>query len=283
MSALSPIAVVDVGSNSLHLQIVAGDDTLASGRSAVKLGDFVDGGLRPAAIDGALEALASFHQQAQALGCVAFRASATAAVREANNAAVLLDRARHELGLDVRVLSGLDEARLAWRGAQRGLGFDAALVFDLGGRSTELCDGDWAVSLPLGHLSATAAGSRAAVEARVARMLADLDVPSAPRLVGCAGTALTLGQMAAAARGEPFADRHDKAISRDELSDLVDQLVRTGGADMPGVDRRRLATLPLGAAAVLALVDGLGFDRLTTSESALRDGLVQELSECSSP
>lgn len=279
---MTPVAVVDVGSNSLHLQVVADGETLASGRSAVKLGAFVDGALRPAAIDGALEALGAFREQADRLGATPLHVSGTAALREASNAQTLVDRALDELGIPIRVLSGEAEARLAWRGARHGLGFDRALVFDLGGRSTELCDGTWAVSLPLGHISATALGSPERVTERVHELLAPLDVPACPALVGCAGTALTLGRMAAAARGEQGLGRHARVASRDELAEMTRALQTGDPSALPGVDSRRVATLPLGAVAVLALMDALGFDRFTTSESALREGLIQEVLECSS-
>ncbi|MCP4807149.1 MAG: hypothetical protein GY913_26050 [Proteobacteria bacterium] len=287
MPALTAIGVVDVGSNSLHLQVVADGETIATGRSAVRLGEFEHGALRTSAIEGCLEALSAFRDQAMDLGCVAFRASGTASLRDASNAAVLLERARDELGLELRVLSGEDEARLAWRGARHGLGFEHGLVFDLGGRSTEIAVGrtspDYAVSLPLGHQSATALGSRSDVEARMASLLAPLDVPSAPLAAGCAGTALTLGQMAAASREEPWDDRHGLSVSRDELAGLVAALTTRDPMSLPGVDARRVRTLPMGAVAVLALLDGLGLPGFTTSQSALREGLVQELAECSLP
>jgi exopolyphosphatase/guanosine-5'-triphosphate,3'-diphosphate pyrophosphatase len=84
-------------------------------------------------------------------------AVATAAVREAANANVLLDRIREEAGIDIRVISGEEEARCSFRGAVHGLAVTSGLVFDIGGGSLEVTrfadrNPVDAWSLPLGAL-----------------------------------------------------------------------------------------------------------------------------------
>lgn len=280
----APVAVVDVGSNSLHLHIArlseGGLDTLAVGRAAVRLGILQDGRLRDEAVAGALGALAEFRDQARSHGCVAFEAAATAAVREALDASRLIDGAG-ALGIQLRVLSGREEALATWEGARRGLGFDEALVFDLGGRSTELVVGrggrvEFVESLPIGHLRA-ALLSADDIVGRVQSCLEPLQVPSVPRVVGCAGTALTLARMAAVARGEQPANRHGLRISVDELRGLVRRLDEPNPEAIPGIDERRIASLSGGATAILALLQGLGLAGYTSSESALREGLLHDL------
>ena len=98
-----------------------------------------------------------------------------------------------------------------------------------------------------------------------------------PRVVGCAGTALALVTMAATARGERPANRHGLYISTEELRLLVDRLYEPDPHRIPGVDTRRLDSLPGGAAAVLALLEGLDLAGYTSSESALREGLLHTL------
>jgi len=282
----APVAVVDIGSNSLHLHVARmgpeGPDTLAVARAAVRLGLLEEGKLRDEALAGALGALEEFLAQAKEHGCVAFEASATAAVREAADADRLIHGAA-ALGIRIQVLSGRQEALATWSGAQRGLGFDEALVFDLGGRSTEIIVGrtdrvDLLESLPLGHL-VVAEWEREAIEEAVASCLRPLQVPTAPRVVGCAGTALTLGRMAAIARGERPANRHGLDVSVAELRDLVSRLYGPAPERLPGVDPRRLASLPGGAAAVLALIEQLGLPGFVSSESSLREGLLHTLLE----
>ena len=282
----APVAVVDVGSNSLHLHIArlgpgGGLTTLAVARAAVRLGVLDDEGcLRDEALEGALGALAEFKALAAKHGCVTFEICATAAVREAADRVRLVQGAR-DLGLELRILTGRQEALATWSGAQRGIGFEEALVFDLGGRSTEVIVGrrdriDLVESLPFGHL-VVADWEREAIAEAVTSCLEPLSLRPPPQVVGCAGTALTLARMAAAGRGEQPANRHGLRISVEELQGYVDRLYGPDPGAIPGVDPRRLRSLPGGAAAMLALLEGLGLDGYTSSESSLREGLLHTL------
>jgi exopolyphosphatase/guanosine-5'-triphosphate,3'-diphosphate pyrophosphatase len=88
---------------------------------------------------------------------VAYRATATSAVREASNGGTLVERALREAGVELDVIEGVEEARLIQLAVMRRLEIQdkRALLVDVGGGSTELTlvdrgDPSFSISLPLG-------------------------------------------------------------------------------------------------------------------------------------
>ncbi|MCB9765313.1 MAG: hypothetical protein H6739_36400 [Alphaproteobacteria bacterium] len=298
--ALRPrrVAVVDIGSNSLHLQVAelrgdAAPRMLDTWRVPVRLGAYVAGRVRPEALDAAAVALRRLATRARAAGCDEVRASATASLRDATDGAQAAATLSQISGVPVRVLSGEDEARMAWLGARRrlDLGETPALVIDLGGRSTELALGEGdrvlrAASLPLGHLRCWSwmkpwdrAGLAAHARAIVGPVRPHFRAGGWRVAAGTAGTALTLMDMAARARGEATPpDRHGLTATLPELITLVDTIEATPAPqrlEMPGFDARRRDTLLPGAVVFLELLRELEVQRVTSSRGAVREGLVE--------
>jgi exopolyphosphatase/guanosine-5'-triphosphate,3'-diphosphate pyrophosphatase len=278
-------AVVDVGSNSLHLQVARlgpeGLETLAAERAGIRLGELVDGAMPEDRLRQVQATLAAWIAEARVLGAQAFEVSATAAVRDATNTDALRQRLR-SLGLNLVLLSGRDEGLRTWQGARGALGWTQGLLVDMGGRSLEIVLEDaqgiqLAESVPIGHLVATALGSVSAIERHVATQLAHIRLGPLPPVVLTAGTALALTRMAAFARGETPEHRHGQTASLLELQALEEQLHRGEAQDNPGWDLRRGDTLPWGATALRASLQHLGIERWTTSQDALRSGLLQDL------
>src|SRR5207249_2325128 len=147
---------------------VAGWREVTSLRAPVRLGSevFVSGRLAPGSIGQACAALREFRDAMDAAKVVAYRATATSAVREASNGATLVERARREAGIELDVIEGVEEARLIQLAVVRRLGLAdfpgtrvqsdrRALLIDVGGGSTELTvlqngESAFAMSLPLG-------------------------------------------------------------------------------------------------------------------------------------
>lgn len=260
------IAVVDMGSNSLHLQVVRGRKVLALHRAAVQLGNLVDDNIPLSMVREAADALSHFESIADGYGA-SMKCFATAALRDAQNR----DEVLSLLPTPVTILSPVQEAEMAYQGAVQALGLSGpTIVFDLGGRSTEVVRGlgtdvreTW--SFPVGHLTLH---ERTADFSPVAG--------ARGRLVGTAGTAMTLGRMAAAARGENPVTRHALEVDLDELRAVVESIDDSVDPGMlPGSDPRRGATLRVAAHAVLKLVETLAAPGYVTSEAGLREGLVE--------
>jgi len=180
-------AALDVGSNALRLRIIeasapsstwaraadraqlpllvtekespTGWRELLSLRAPVRLGSevFVTGRLAPQSIGQACAALRQFRDAMDQLGVDAYRATATSAVREAQNGATLVERARREARIELEVIEGVEEARLIQLAVVRRLKLEdrRAMLLDVGGGSTELTfldrgQGTFAMSLSLG-------------------------------------------------------------------------------------------------------------------------------------
>jgi exopolyphosphatase/guanosine-5'-triphosphate,3'-diphosphate pyrophosphatase len=299
------IGAIDVGTNSVHLVIA---DVSADGeitvvekqRSQIALGEGgLDGSrLTPAAMQRCLAALQEFKHACDSFEVTDIHCAATSAVREAQNGVEFCRRIKAEIGIHVRIITGLDEARLIYLGARPHLDFSHGriLLVDLGGGSTEfvVCDSDTChvrASLPLGHLRATALHRRTdpmsqaeveAIQAWTRDALTDLAArvhpDDVPRIVGTSGTMRCLARMATLARGGVPTEHDDGLIlTAAELDELLVKFVKTPEAKLgrlPGMDDKRRATLPAGAVVVAEVLRLFGKDSLQTSAYSLRDGLV---------
>lgn len=281
------LAVVDMGSNSLHLQVVdAAGTTVHVARAGVRLGDLDGARLRDSAVQAATLALAEFQAQAASHGAELRQISATAALRDCSNPQDLA-RGIAALGMELEVLSGADEAELIFLGACAALDLDSALVIDLGGRSTEFALGrkgvlEEALSLNIGHISA----SQVPMPERIAWCREQMSGAATffardlPPVVLTAGTSLTVGRMALMAAGaipgvDPKHPVHGLQVPRATLEVMLSTILRSDDlASLAGMDPRRLDTLHAGALALGCAVEGLITDHVLLSRAAMREGLV---------
>ena len=141
------VGCVDMGSNAIRFVIAEFVNeieyaTLTSERHPIRLGHgvYLSGRLDGAAMDAAVEALASFRQQLADEGVAHYRAVATSAVRESSNGDDFVQRVRAECGIELEVISGSEEARLIHLAAATRvpLGDRQWLLADLGGGSVEV-------------------------------------------------------------------------------------------------------------------------------------------------
>src|SRR3954471_21431023 len=222
----TPLAAIDIGTNSIHLLLAqplegARFETIGTEKEMVRLGsgsgDMKE--LAPDAIDRGVACLERFRRIAE-LSNASIRAVATSAVREAENRDVFLRRARDEAGIDVEVISGVEEARLIHLGVLQAVPvYDQRLfLIDIGGGSTELLVGEQghvldARSVKLGAIRLTdhffrdepvtadqAAACRTYVRAFLSPVLRDFRRYGFDVAVGSSGTVLSLAAMALARR-----------------------------------------------------------------------------------
>ena len=159
------VAFIDIGTNSIRMFIVrlfpnCTYNVLSRQKETVRLGDgeFHDDRILDTAIDRAVTVCRNFTGLARSFSTDEIVAVATSAAREAKNRNVLLNRLRHEASIDVRVISGRDEARLIYMGVVTGihLGEQQAVFIDIGGGSTEIAIGGQHTSC---HLESLLLGS----------------------------------------------------------------------------------------------------------------------------
>ena len=298
------LAAIDIGSNSIHMIVVAPQANgayrvLGREREMVRLGKtgLGEGMLSEAAIADGLEALLRMTTLARLKGADQVVAVATSAVREATNGKDFLGRVKAHTGLDVQLLSGAEEGRLIYRAVREvvDLGAGAAAVIDVGGGSTEWITahaGELAgvVSLPLGSLrcavhfagdpprTGSIARLREAIRARLAEELpADPAAPPLARLVATSGTALCCADLVDLFGGRKEAATGLREVRVKDLAQLVARLRRLRRrelAALPPVGGPRSDSLMAGAILLQELVSHAGVERFQVSDRALRDGLV---------
>lgn len=298
------LAAVDVGTNSLHLVVARTTDgdrfeVLTREKEMVRLGsgsaDMVE--LAPDAVDRAVAALGRFRRIADSHGAE-LRAVATSAVREAENRAVLLDRSRVEAGVEIEVVSGVEEARLIHLGVLQALEvYDRRLLLcDIGGGSTELLVGEQgevlaSASLKLGavrltnrffggtHLHPSAVDScRRHVQAVLSGFERSVEAHGFEVAIGSSGTIEQVLRLARGlAGGEPLRTLNGAVLGRRDVTAVADAVVAARHAgtttELPDLDPKRADIILAGVLVLEGVVKRFGIKELTVSEYALREGV----------
>ena len=134
------VAFIDLGTNSVRLLVVRLNPNfsytiISQEKEVVRLGEnaFVDHNLRREAMDRAVHVCRRFAELSRTYGADEIVAIATSAAREAANQDVLVERLKEEAGLEVGIISGIEEARLIYQGVRSGidLGARTALFVDI--------------------------------------------------------------------------------------------------------------------------------------------------------
>ncbi len=296
-----PRASIDIGSNTLLLLVL--DDsgaTLHDEPRIVGLGRGLgDRGLfRPDRMEEALAALRDLAATARSLGVLPqdIVAVATSAARRALNAETFFARVQEETGLQVRIISGHQEASLTWHGALVGLPVHEGplAVVDLGAGSTEVVVGEGAtigmeLSLELGGVRLTerffgGADGRtrpadlARLRSHVDHVVEAVTWPVLPRaMVAVAGTATTL---AAIELGLQQWDRdkiHGMRLTRGALRRIIDRLLPAGPherREIAAISPERADYLLAGACVLESICTAGRRDSLWVSDGGVRHGAL---------
>jgi exopolyphosphatase/guanosine-5'-triphosphate,3'-diphosphate pyrophosphatase len=299
------IAALDLGSNSFHLLVAdvhpdGSFEAVAREKEMLRLGDDVtrDGQISATAAERAVGAIRRMKQLADALGATEVLAKATSAIRGATNGSALIDRIEDETGVDVEVISGLEEARLIFAAVRSSVVIDPApaLGIDIGGGSVELMIGDaaglrWADSVPLGvgrltgefvHDDPPSKSERKRLEEHVRTMLEPLVPDVMSRVPGmCVGTSGTINDLAAMAvalsTGDVPSVMNGLRVDRADLLTLHDRIMRSKVSErrrMPGLEEKRAELLPAGSMLLVTALELFEVETLTISDWALREGIV---------
>lgn len=301
------LAALDLGTNSFHLVVARaraeGFEVITREKDTVRLGH--GGGdmkeLSPDAIERGLRSLRRMQQIAERHGAT-LRAIATSAVREATNNGEFLRRALDEAGVDIEVVSGIEEARLIHLGVLQAVpAFDRRLLLvDIGGGSTEVLLGRGreplatrsfklgAVRLtdrffPGGIVTTSAAKECSdyvrsmivSFEREIAEVGFDLAVASS-------GTAETVARIVSASRGSGELRTYNCfEFTTAELDGVVDQLLRhrtpEGRCEIAGLETARADIIVAGALVLQGVAHSYEIPGFMFSEGALREGVLLDL------
>jgi len=288
------MGIIDIGSNSIRLVIYDGPARIPAALFNEKvmagLGKGVsrDGTLDAESMDRALAALGRFRRLAEQMGVPHPRTVATAAVRDAANGNMFIDRVI-DLGLNVELLSGDDEARFAGLGVIASIPQANGIVGDLGGGSLELArvvDGEVreTSSFPLGvlRMEAVKAKGPRAVGVLIAKMLERSGWTGKGAglpfyMVG--GSWRSLARLDMHLTHFPLPILHHYWMPPENAQYLVRVLAHLDKKrlrDVAGLSGSRIPSLSHAASLLSHLVRRLGSSELIVSAYGLREGLLYD-------
>jgi exopolyphosphatase / guanosine-5'-triphosphate,3'-diphosphate pyrophosphatase len=293
------VGLVDLGTNSVRYDIYEVRDggkvkTLHSAKEMIRLGHnvFTTGRFDPKAVSRLLRSFRDYRELTEDFGVERIQAFATSAMREAKDGLAVKKLIHHKTGINIRVISGAEEARLIALGVltneKRCKG--RYTLIDIGGGSTEVivCQGRRVLersSLKLGvariqevflkrvppkNFKTVKRYFKSVRSAPPARAVGRFE---SPRALGSSGTVKALAKILKRTHGESEIRRSSLAELREEMSGKSrGQLLH-----IPGMTERRVDLILAGALVLEECMDLVGAKRVLYTPFALRDGILEEI------
>lgn len=291
-----PTAIIDIGSNSIRLVIydagVRGPVPLFNEKAVCALGVGIGstGRLSKDGVPAALASVGRFVRLARAMEAERIDILATAAVRDAADGKQFVETIERRYRVQVNILSGADEAQLSAMGVLCGVPDADGLVADLGGGSLELVTvqngsfGNFA-TMPLGvlRLNEAAEGNRDLASSIIEGHLREhswLKETKGRAVYAVGGAWRAIARVCIAQTEHPllvldnFTLEHGEA---ERLVDLISRQSRKSLEKLPGVSKRRLASLPMAALLLEKVLEAVQPSRLIFSVYGMREGQFYKL------
>ncbi len=299
------IAAIDIGTNSLHMVIVEvtatmGFKVLSSEKELTQLGSesLVRHILPRPAMTHTMGVLSRYMRVAQSLECDRVLAFATSAVRESINGGDFVLMAKTQLGLDIRVISSQEEARLIYLAVRQAVGMEEgpALIIDIGGGSAELIVGtpEKALMLESRKLGASRLTQqfirhdppskgelrelRRHIHATLKGLISRIRSLHVTKFIGTSGTLENLAAMCVGQHEQHIARHRVVSEMRHEDFEIIyRRLMRSTQKErlkMPGLDPGRAAQIIAGAELVNYLFEQLNIPIIEISDRAMREGMI---------
>jgi exopolyphosphatase/guanosine-5'-triphosphate,3'-diphosphate pyrophosphatase len=303
------VAAIDIGTNTVLLLVAEKRDgllvALEEHATITRLGQGVDKTrqLAPEAIERTSACLDRYAGIVERLGVAKIDVVGTSAMRDAGGGEAIRAHVKKRFGVDARTISGDEEARLTFAGALSGLSLPdgRVVVFDIGGGSTEIVDGDrttraiaFAHSYDVGSVRLTERhvhGDPPSENEReaVARAASDAfaSVPASLRgapVVGIAGTITTLAAVSLGMATYDGARVHGHTLPLAELERVVAMLAAVpleARRAIAGLEPKRADVIVAGGLVALAFLRHVGAPSVVVSDRGVRWGLAEELANAS--
>lgn len=312
------VAALDLGTNNCRLMIAvprrSGFAVVATFSRIVRLGEGIvtTGRIAGAAEERAIAALKICAEMIARWDVAAMRCVTTEACRSATNGEAFVERVRRETGLRLDVIGPTEEARLALLGCLDLIDKRAerAVLFDIGGGSTELCflqtlrEGrhreilvEDIVSLPFGVVRLSEGlgeggfaglhfqGIRRRVAAAVRQSLPDgFSDEWSPQnhLLGTSGTSTSLAAFHKGMKRYRRREVDGSWLNQENVRQIaagLEKLGFQGRCDVPAIGEGRADLIMPGCAILQGILDATGFARLRVADRGLREGLVYQMLE----
>ncbi|APM39500.1 exopolyphosphatase [Clostridium kluyveri] len=297
------LGIIDIGSNSMRLVIAQIHEygsfkIIEESKETIGLGKDMNskGELNITRMNKAISALCSFKHLCTYKKVDQIIPVATEAVRKASNQTEFLNRVKNELNMDIRVLSGKEEAYYAYLGTVNSIDFSEGLLVDIGGSSTELI---WvkeryikeSISLPIGAINLTEKFSLSDpidkyTESKLIEFILSYynNVPwlknlNNIQLIGIGGSIRNIARINQKKDNYPLNNLHTYKIKSNEVKEIYENIKYkdcTERKKIKGLSKDR-ADISLGPmAALLTLQKFIHSDELCISSNGIREGLIYE-------
>ncbi len=290
------VAIVDIGSNTVRLVVYDAPTRLPipifneKAECGLVRGLHETGRLNPDGVVEAMRSLKRFSLLSRSMNVGKMTLLATAAVREADDGGDFVARISESFGLDVRVLSGDEEARLSARGLMSGRRHIDGLLADIGGGSVDLVEVNKGKfgnsgSLPLGHLRLRELSGENGHEAMQIVTDALRDLPWLSNIKGrnlflAGGSCRALARLFIDQANYPLHVIDGYKIRRGDARRLCKVIAGMGPGSKWGISdisKGRLASLPFAAAVVNGLLDACRAKKAVFSGFGMREGQLLEM------
>jgi exopolyphosphatase / guanosine-5'-triphosphate,3'-diphosphate pyrophosphatase len=299
------IGIIDIGSNSMRMVVlrfrpdgsfklideVKESVRLGENESGQKKGPFT---LSDNKINYTLETLSFFMDLSKALSVDKIICVATEAVRRAANRTDLIEKAKSELGLDIRILTGKEEAYYDYVGAVNTLNLSDCLIMDIGGSSTELIRVEdsvvaHSISLPFGAISISQMfdlkntvdeQTKKKMYRYINERFENLSwIYGAGPLIGIGGSFRNIAKIDRKLKNYPLDIAHNYPMPAEMLFDISEQLNKLSLEErkkVKGLSKERADIIPGALAEITVLLEMTGTPKLLVSGSGLREGIFYD-------
>jgi len=297
------IGIIDIGSNSIRLILIelCGNHfrIIDEEKETIRLGmDMTaDGRLHPIRMEKALNTLANFKSLCEGLGDCNIFPVATEAVRRASNQKEFLQLVKSSLNMEIRVLTGAEEAYYDYFGVINSMAFSNGLIMDIGGSSTELI---WvenktiknAISLPFGAINiADQFNIREKMNGNIEKELHTYLISQFGKvawlggvmnlpLIGVGGTVRNIARISRKNVNYPIDRSHNYQMESSEVLNIYDYVKYNNSEQrkkIKGLSKDR-SDIFVGAFSVAAaLIEFCDSPQLIISGSGIREGLLHEI------
>lgn len=297
------LAAIDIGTNSIRCIVVEADKrskfkVLDDEKATVRLGEGIarDGAISGAAWQRAMDALSRMKKIVDGYGVMGVETVATSAVRRAANGDLFVKAAAKNIGLQIEVISGEEEAELAALSALHNFDMEGTryAMIDIGGGSVEVITAlgnhiEEIYSIDLGAVILTEnfittdpikqgeyQRMRKEIRKTLKSTFAAEDIP-VQCLAGSGGTMTSIAAMVMAMRKEGYGSIHGYEVLRSEVVHLLAMLLRKDLKErkaIPGLNPDRADIIVAGVTVVDELLEQFQANLLKINERGIREGLI---------
>jgi len=303
---MDKIAIIDLGTNTFHLLIVAIQDgeekVVFKEKIAVKLGEggISEGNISEAAKERAIKTMLYFNNKLKEEKVENIFASATSAMRNAGNGKEVVQNIYEATGISVQLVSGMDEAKFIHRGVKKALEITAepALIVDIGGGSVEfiICNQTevfWMQSYEIGAqrlldkfhkhdpiLPKDIDKLDDFLRKELAELKMKMDIYQPHHLIGSSGTFDTLIDINYQEKGMEKPDDVSFSLSIEDFDNIFNEIIHKNREErmtIPGMIEMRVDMIVVAVCLIQFLIENNEFLNIQVSTYALKEGLLDAI------